>query len=121
MNTDTLPSKVLSGVTFFPVPEFDGPTVVFGAPESVYLPRRELPKVPRQFDNMAHDLFYQGGKLPELSPQVDRLKARRALQAWLGSFQPSHESKMTAVAYALWVWTTLDQQTPDPSAASAPE
>lgn len=107
---DELPALSIKGITFFPVPEFDGPTAAFGAPESAYLPRRDLPQVPRKFKELAAMLFYSGGMLPaDMSSRVDRGKALKAVSAWLRSFAPPHESKMATVAYALWVWSTLDQ------------
>jgi len=107
------PQATIQGLTFFPVPEFDGPTAAFGARESAFFDRRNLPKVPREFEDMAQGLFFNGGKLPELSPKVDKKKALTALSAWLGSFAPTHEAKIATAAYALWLWTNdaaLNQQ-----------
>ena len=103
------PLSSLNGVTFWPVPEFTDVEIAFGprGGESAYLPRRNLPSVPRELEDLVQGLFFKGGALPELSSQVDAAKAMRAVKAWLRSFAPAHESKITTVAYALWVWTTL--------------
>ena len=112
----TLPSPTLDGLTFFPVPEFDDLAAAFGAEADAYFDRYKRPKVPQELVDMANKLFFRGGALPEMSPRVDRAKATKAVRAWLCSFNPSHESKETTVAYALWVWTTLDQSNPQPPA-----
>lgn len=103
------PLRSIHGITFFPVPEFDNAAVSFGPPESAFLPRRDLPFVPRELEDLVQGIFFQGGHLPPLSPQVDLSKAMRAVNAWLRSFAAAHEAKITTVAYALWVWTTLDE------------
>ena len=108
------PSLSLHGITFFPVPEFTDVHVDVGADASAYFPRGELPRVPRELEELVQGIFFKGGELPELSPQVDAEKAIRAVKAWLRSFAPAHESKITTVAYALWVWTTLDEANSDP-------
>lgn len=102
------PSPILHGLTFFPVPEFSDRDISFGASESSYFLRYELPDVPHDLEDTAEGLFFNGGVLPELSPQVDRNSAMRAVKAWLRSWAPAHEAKIATVAYALWVWTTLD-------------
>lgn len=102
---DVTPQTTIQGLTFFPVPDFDGPTAAFGAPASAFFDRRNLPDVPMKFEDMAQGLFSSGGKVPEFSPKVDRKKAFAALSAWLRSFAPAHESKIATVAYALWLWT----------------
>jgi hypothetical protein len=100
------PAPTCKGLTFLPVPEFDGPATVFGADESAYFNRRDLPEVPREHEKTVHRLFFQGGAVPEFAPDVDRGKAMRALNAWLCSFAPAHEAKTATVAYALWLWMT---------------
>jgi hypothetical protein len=107
----TKPEHKLHGITFFPVPDFSDLELAFGPKngERAYLPRRQLPDVPKEIEDAVQSLFFKGGTIPELSPQVDRSKAMRAIKAWLVSFSPAHESKITTVAYALWVWTTLDK------------
>lgn len=102
---DVTPQTTIQGLTFFPVPDFDGPTASFGAPASAFFDRRNLPNVPKKFEDMAQGLFFSGGKLPDFSPKVDRKKAFAALSAWLGSFAPAHEAKIATAAYALWLWT----------------
>lgn len=101
--TTNLPTTTCKGLTFWPIPEFSKLHAVFGAEESSYFDRSDLPKVPRQYINKASDLFFSGGT-PELGEDVDRAKAINALRAWLCSFAPSHESKEATVAYALWCW-----------------
>jgi hypothetical protein len=102
------PQAVVSGVTFWPVPEFDTASVAFGADRLAYLPRHELPDVPRKYMDMASGLFFSGGSLPKFAPQVDGQKAARAVRAWLSSWEPSHEQKEATVGYALWLWTDAD-------------
>lgn len=102
-----IPSPTHSGLTFFPVPEFTGPHVAFGADAKAFFPDRyDLPKVPREHCSAAMKLFYEGGRLPEFDPRVDRTLAFRAAQAWLASFAPAHETKEATVGYAFWVWST---------------
>jgi len=107
MNTETnTPKCKINGLTFFPVPVFDDASLAFGASEADFFDRNKRPEVPRAFLNMASSLFFNGGKLPDLSPKVDRQLAQRAVRAWLSSFAPAHESKESTVGYALWLWTT---------------
>ena len=100
------PSAECKGLVFWPIPEFSDSEVAFGAAASRYFNRHDLPDVPREFEDKANDLFFKGGKVQGLAPQVDSGKAYRALRAWLASFAPSHESKETTVGYALWLWST---------------
>lgn len=51
------PQTTIQGLTFFPVPDFDGPTSAFGAPASAFFDRRNLPDVPRKFEDMAQGLL----------------------------------------------------------------
>lgn len=101
-----LPTSECKGLVFWPIPEFSDPEMAFGAELDRYFNRRDLPDVPRQFKDMANSLFFSGGKLPDLAPQVDRTKAMRAVRAWLSSWAPAHESKEATVGYALWLWST---------------
>jgi hypothetical protein len=102
---DVKPQTKIKGLTFFPVPEFNAPTVVFGADERAFFKRHDLPDVPAKFEDIAQNLFFSGGKVPELHPRVNRQKAFAALSAWLKSFAPAHEAKIATAAYALWLWT----------------
>lgn len=107
MTTETqIPTATRDGLTFFPIPEFDGPSVAFGADLKHYFNRRELPKVPREYSEYVSNLFFNGGELPDFDPRVDRKKARYAVNALLRSFAPAHEQKEATVAYAFWVWST---------------
>ena len=101
----TMPSTTMQGLTFLPVPEFDGVTAVFGAPESAYFNRRELPEVPRKYEDEVHRMFFRGGEWPAFGADVDAKKAKIAINALLSSFAPAHEAKVATVAYALWVWS----------------
>lgn len=103
--TTEQPAVTCKGLTFLPVPEFDGPTAVFGAGLRSYFPRHDLPEVPRKFEDEVSRMFFKGGEWPEFGADVDERKARVALQALLGSYAPSHEAKTATVAYALWVWS----------------
>lgn len=104
--TVELPCKVKDGVTFWPIPDFSGAEAAFGAGRGNYFPRGNLPKVPRKYTDIVDELFFGGGQLPEFAPGIDRAKAKRAISALLSSWEPSHESKIATVAYALWVWST---------------
>ena len=101
-----MPSAVVRGLTFFPVPEFSDPEIAFGAQEGSFFNRRDLPDVPRKYRDAAMGLFYSGGKLPAFDPRIDPTLAARATKAWLGSWAPAHESKEATVGYAFWLWST---------------
>lgn len=100
-----IPSKRKNGITFFPVPKFSAKDSAFGVDEGKFFNRHNLPYIPAEFEDMAQSLFFNGGKLPKLSRHVDAAKASTAIRAWLGSWSPSHESKIATVGYALWLWT----------------
>lgn len=102
------PTKTCKGLTFFPVPTFDNIDAVFGAKHDKYFNRRDLPKVPGKYEEIAQNLFFNGGEIPPFLPAVDRMKAKTALRAWLSSFAPAHEEKISTAAYAMWVWTEGD-------------
>ncbi len=101
-----VPSATRRGLTFFPVPKFDGPSQVFGAGESDFFKRHDLPDVPRTYRDAAMDLFYSGGAMPKFDPRVDAKAAQAATRAWLSSWAPAHEAKEATVGYAFWVWST---------------
>jgi hypothetical protein len=103
---EAIPSAVKDGLTFFPIPVTTDLSIAFGLGDACYFNRRALPDVPKKYVDAANDLFFNGGKLPDLAPQVDRSEASRFLRAMLASFAPSHESKETTAGYALWVWST---------------
>lgn len=102
------PKKKIQGLKFFPIPEFDRAAQVFGADINLYFPRYDRPEVPRQYEDMANELMFKGGRLPEMQPEVDRDKATAMVSALLRSFAPAHEAKTTTVAYALWLWVEGD-------------
>jgi hypothetical protein len=109
MNTNTQkPECKIEGLTFFPIPTFDGPAQAFGADEKQYFNRRKIPDVPKKYEDMAQALFFKGGTLPDVKPEVDKAKAMAAVRAWLASWAPAHESKVGTVAYAFWVWCEGD-------------
>lgn len=99
--------------TEFPVPDFDGPTVVFGAPASAYLTREQMGDDfygdRNEFTHHVQSLFFRGGSMmPEgrrWKAGIDRDKAARAIKALLASFEPKHEIKVGTVGYALSQWT----------------
>lgn len=99
------PEVTKDGLTFLPVPEFDAAACAFGADEKCFFNRRNLPKVPREFEQQAEKFFFSGGEIPAFAPDVDRAKAAKAIRAWLCSFAPAHESKVATVGYALWCWS----------------
>lgn len=104
-STSEAPDATCKGLTFLPIPEFDDAACAFGADPASYFNRRDLPKVPSEFEAEVSRLFFRGGAYPEFGRDVDVKKARRAIQAWLCSFAPAHEAKTATVAYALWVWS----------------
>jgi hypothetical protein len=106
METIELPKTQINGLTFWPIPDFDPVRQAFGADEKHYFDRRHLPKVPREYEDKVQSLFFEGGKIDSLAPQVDVGKATAAMRAWLCSFAPAHESKIATAAYALWLWST---------------
>jgi hypothetical protein len=103
MDMQAHPEVRINGLTFWPVPEFSAAVAAFGAHESAFFNRRDLPKVPSKYLDAAASLFYSGGK-PDLGDDVPKGPAIAALSAWLGSFVPAHETKMATAGYALWVW-----------------
>lgn len=105
MNTN-IPKATIKGLTFWPIPEFDGPTQAFGAGHKDYFSRRDLPDVPKKYEDAINNLFFNGGKLNGLAPNVDEKKAYAAMCSWISSFAPAHEEKIATAAYALWVWST---------------
>jgi hypothetical protein len=105
---DNPPSATKDGLVFFPIPSFDDASVAFGADASRYFDRRNLPDVPREFEDAANNLFFSGGSLPAFDPRVDPKAAMRMTRALLSSFAPSHEAKETTVGYAFWVWSSKE-------------
>ena len=117
MNTNIQnPECKIEGLTFFPIPEFDGPAQAFGAGKQQYFNRGKIPDVPKKYKDMASMLFFVGGALPDMKPEVDRAKAMAAVSAWLRSFEPAHEAKVGTVAYAFWVWCEGDLSLPNAQA-----
>lgn len=94
-------NHVKNGITFIPVPKFNG---FMGASVDEYFDRTNLPDVPKEYEKMASDLFFSGGQLPKFIDGIDKKDAFHALNGWLRSWDASHESKMATIAYALWVW-----------------
>jgi hypothetical protein len=102
------PAKECKGLTFFPVPQFSALDAAFGASENKFFNRYYRPKVPKKYEDIVSSLFFNGGAIPDFQPAVDRKAAVTALRAWLGSWAPPHESKVSTVAYAMWLWTEGD-------------
>lgn len=103
-----LPTAVCNGITFFPVPKFTGAEAAFGAREEAFFSYNNRPEIPREFKQLASELFFNGGHLPKFADGVNRADAANALRAWLGSWAPKHECKEATVAYALWLWTNKE-------------
>lgn len=105
----------------FAVPDFDQPTVVFGAPRSAYLTEeqmgREFYAMRGRHCDVASALFFGGGKLADhglrFRPGIDRVKAFNAIRAMLASFEPKHEIKIGTVGYALSQW--CEDYAPEPT------
>jgi len=93
------PKKVKDRITFYPLEKVN---------TSKYFNRYNLPDVPHEYEVLVADLFYRGGKLKEFSTKIDSTKAAQLVREWLTSWEPAHEAKMATVAYAFWVWDTLD-------------
>lgn len=101
------PNPVCKGLTFIPVPKIGRL-----AQERDFFNRDDLPDdIPQVFVDLAHNLFFEGGQCPVFHPEVNRVEAFRALNLWLSSFAPPHESKIATVAYALWAWSVFDETT----------
>lgn len=88
---------------FVPVPKIRDVDVAFGLDGEYFFDRKELPDVPKKYTEMAQDLFFKGGMIPEFQ-DVDRVDACKFLKGLLTSMDTSHESKVTTVGYALWAW-----------------
>ena len=101
-----IPKKQINGITFYPIPQIDDIKVLLGADKTSYFSRDNLPEVPKEFEEKAQELFFEGGKLTGLNKKVSINRATRMLKSLLGSFEPSHEAKITTVAYALWLWSS---------------
>jgi hypothetical protein len=101
----------------FPVPEFNGLDVAFGARGDRFLTKEQVGDhygMNTPMAKVASALFFRGGSLSEhglrLKKGIDRGKAMAAIQAWLCSFDPKHEIKIGTVAYALDAWCEKDEQ-----------
>jgi hypothetical protein len=104
----TKPETSIKGLTFYPLPEVSDVEVAIGFSASRYFNRYDLPDVPGEHERVVSKLFFDGGKIPKLQDGVDRDHATKLIRAWLCSFAPAHEAKITTAAYALWVWTSAD-------------
>lgn len=108
------PDVTCKGITFLPVPEFgrEAPAAYFKADD--------LPDVPREFMEEARRLFCWGDQWPAFGDDVEAKRAKHAIQAWLWLSAPSHEAKITTIAYALWVWSPAAAQARAAQAEAAP-
>lgn len=59
------------------------------------------------FASVVSDLFYKGGKLPQVKKGIDQKKAYSQLRACIGSWEPKHEHKIAGVAYLMSLWCEL--------------
>lgn len=97
----------------FTVPNFDGPSAVFGADLRDYPPMANIPEEFRSYSGKYQDifsaLFFRGGKLADhgikLKNGISHPRAMRAIRAYMCSFAPQHEHKTATVAWALSDWT----------------
>ena len=55
---EVVPQRRIKGLTFFPVPEFDGAQLAFGALEKSFFNRHDLPVIPGKYEDMASSLFF---------------------------------------------------------------
>lgn len=112
-------------MTELAIPDFDGPTIIFGAPASSYLTYEQMGdefyRDRNRFTKVASSLFFSGGSLAQhglrFKVGIDRGKAMGAIKAWLSSFDPKHEIKIGTVGYALSQW--CEEAADDPPAATA--
>lgn len=94
------------------LPELTGADVAFGridfAPKMDDLPEEFQRYNSNKFCKIASELFFSGGKLSDhgLAPRegVNIGRATQALQAFMHSFEPSHEHKMATVGYMIDQW-----------------
>ncbi|WP_404415447.1 hypothetical protein [Brevundimonas vesicularis] len=104
--------------TTFPVPEFSDVQIAFGASQGAYLTREQMGDDfycdRNDFTRHAQGLFFNGGPiLPagrRWKPEIDRVKAARAIKALLSSFDPKHEVKIGTVGFALCHWTVAGEE-----------
>jgi hypothetical protein len=97
----------------FRVPAFDGVSAVFGARMRDYPPMATIPAEFRTYSGTFQDivsaLFFNGGSLAEhglkLKSGISHKHAMTAIHAYMSSFDPPHEHKTAAVAWALSEWT----------------
>jgi len=94
------------------IPEITDADVAFGridfAPKMNDLPEEFQDYHRNKFCKIASKLFFNGGNLADhgLSPRdgVDLSGAMRALNAFMGSFEPKHEHKIAAAGYLIDQW-----------------
>lgn len=120
-------SDVKTAAPIIPVPDLDGPSVVFG--DISFLPKRnDLPEeFQRDWHRNSHPWcglvshwFYNGadaaskdsltikGVTLRAKDGVDFGKACRAIKAALGSWEPQHEHKIGGVGYLMSIWFDRD-------------
>ncbi len=110
-----------------PIPDLDQVSIAFGSID--HMPKRE--NLPEEFQKNWHrssnkfcdavsTWFYDGAKkIPNgvevdgvkfiAKDGVDAAKALRAIQAALGSFEPSHEHKIGGCGYMLSEWFDIEK------------
>ncbi|MDR5728890.1 MAG: hypothetical protein RB191_15845 [Terriglobia bacterium] len=104
-----------------PVPDLDGPSVVFGnikfMPKMADIPE-EFHRHSNVFVSAVSTWFFSGAKFEsgvltvgskrfKAAPGIDANKALRAIKAVLGSWEPKHQEKEAACGYMLSQWFDL--------------
>lgn len=90
--------------------EVDEVNLVFPANViGTWLPRWD--EIPEEFQRersswcqLAQELFFKGGTLPEPKEGIDREMATRHLSTVLRSFQPKHEHKIAGAGWLMSMW-----------------
>lgn len=93
------------------VPKVDAVGAAFGdvskMPKYADIPE-EFKRSSNPYCDVFGSLFYKGGKFSDfgltVKPDLDAKAVYAALHTWMGSFEPKHEHKEAAVAYAISQW-----------------
>lgn len=100
--------------------EIDDVTLAFPARVvGTLIPKRsELPEEYRrnwhsnEFCRAVSGIFFNGGQLPPLKPEINHKAATRHMGAVLGSFEPSTEEKIGGAGFLLSLWALPGEQKP---------
>ena len=102
-----LPAIECQGLTFWPIPTFEGFEAAFGSSMDSYFALCALPDVPRQYTDEAQSMFFGGVSVATVNKligvDVDLADALRAIKSLLRSDEPTTAAKITTVGYLLWV------------------